>query len=123
MNTSNSHRPRNSLELLPPTTSQALAQRPTANLTPTHRHIPPSDRLLRDLLSRFLDRGHQFRLQSRGMDAVRVKTLVDELGADHPVRERVVGGEDVGRGERFVLREAPDVEFVDREGAADLGGC
>lgn len=56
------------------------------------------------------------------MDAVGVQTFVDELRADHPVREGVVGCEDVGGGQRFVLREAPDVEFVDGEGAADLGG-
>ncbi len=56
------------------------------------------------------------------MDAVGVQTLVDELRADHPVGERVVGGEDVGGGQRFVLRESPDVQFVDGEGAADLGG-
>ena len=100
MNTSNSHRPGNTLELLPPTTSQALTQRPTNNLTPT---ILSSDRLLRDLLSRFFNRRHKFRLQSRGMDAVGVQTFVDELSADHPVREGVVGCEDVGGGERFVL--------------------
>jgi len=120
MNTSNSHRPGNTLELLPPTTSQPLTQRPTDNLTPT---ILSSDRLLRDLLSRLFNRRHKFRLQSRGMDAVGVQTFVDELSADHPVRERVVGREDVGGGERLVLRESPDVQFVDGEGAADLGIC
>jgi len=57
------------------------------------------------------------------MDAVGVQTFVDELSADHPVRERVVGREDVGGGERLVLRESPDVQFVDGEGAADLGIC
>lgn len=119
MNTSNIHRPHNSLELLPPTTSQPLTQRPTNNLTPA---IPSSDRLLRDLLSRLFNRRHEFRLQSRRMDAVGVQTFVDELRADHPVREGVVGGEDVGGGQRFVLRESPDVEFVDGEGATHLRG-
>jgi hypothetical protein len=118
MNTSNSYRPGNALKLLPPTTSQSLTQRPTNDLTPT---ILSPDRLLHDLLSRLFNRRHQLGLQSRGMDAVGVQTFVDELSADHPVRERVVGCEDVGGGERFVLRESPDVELVDGKGAADLG--
>ncbi len=117
----NSHRPRNSLELLPPTTSQILTKRPTANLTPTLRHIPSPRLLNRHLPARLLNRSHQLRLQSRRMDTVRVQALVDEFGAHHEVSEGVVGCEDVCGGERFVLGEPPDVKFVDGEGAADLG--
>jgi hypothetical protein len=54
------------------------------------------------------------------VDAISVKTFIDEFGSDHEVAEGVVSCEDMGRGESLVLGEAPDMEFVNGECTADL---
>jgi len=54
------------------------------------------------------------------MNAIGVKTFIDEFGADHEVTEGVVGCENMGWGESLVLGEAPDMELMNREGTADL---
>jgi prepilin-type processing-associated H-X9-DG protein len=91
----NSYRSRNSLELLPSTASQVLTERAAADLTPIFRHGASSNCLFCDFVASFLDRSYQLRLQSGRMNAIGVKTFVDELGAGHEVGEGIVRSENM----------------------------
>ena len=50
-----------------------------------------------------------------------MEALPNDLGTAQKGRQVVVCHNDVGRGDSLVLVDAPDVEFVDRVDAGDLG--
>ena len=79
------------------TALQILAERSAIDLA-IRRSLPRSllDILLLPLAILNFNGSHQLWLQSGRMDAVSMKTFVDELGFHGEVREGVIGGEDVG---------------------------
>lgn len=56
------------------------------------------------------------------MYTVCMEALVDRIGQVHEAGHLRIGEDDVGGGDRFLLVEPPDVQFVDGEDAGDLDG-
>lgn len=54
------------------------------------------------------------------MDAVAMQAFINRVGEPHKIRDHAVRQQNVHRGKRFLLVEAPDVQFVDGFDAGDL---
>ena len=65
----------------------------------------------------------ELRLQRGRMHTICVEALRDGASTLHEVGNRVVIDDNVCRGDRLLLVEAPDMELVDRENSRDLDGC
>jgi hypothetical protein len=54
------------------------------------------------------------------MDAVGMKAFVNRVRKVHEMRHRLVRHDNVGRGDGFLLIQAPDVQFMNGEDAGNL---